>query len=248
LELPAQTHPTNTVPPETLDRLQQIDTCTVSNAIETFNVRTRNEGFVNGSVRCIFPDFPPKVGYAVTGRIRTSATPIAGRCYYDRIDWWSYLLTIPAPRFLVIEDVDHTPGLGALVGEIHANICIALGCIAYLTNGSVRDLLGVEAAGFQVFAGSVSVSHSYAHIVEFGEGVEVGGLQIKPGDLLHGDQHGVQRIPLSIANEIPRVAAEMLESEKELIEFCGSKEFSFEELSKRLQDMSAKFGADKDSR
>lgn len=241
-------HPMNTVPPETLDRLQQLDTCTVSNAIEQFRVRTRNEGFVNGSVRCIFPDFPPKIGYAVTGRIRTSATPIAGRCYYDRIDWWSYLLTISAPRFIVIEDVDNTPGLGALVGQIHAGICTALGSVAYLTNGSVRDLSGVRECGFQMFAGSVSVSHAYAHIVEFGESVEIGGLKINPGDLLHGDQHGVQRIPLSIANEIPKVAAEILETEKELIAFCGSKKFSFEELSKKIRHMSNKFGVDKDSR
>jgi len=98
--------PTETVPQETLERLEHLDTCTVSNAIEQLRIRTRNEGFVNGSLRCIFPHFPPKAGYAATARIRTSSTPIAGRYYYERLDWWSYLLTIPAPRFIVAEDVD----------------------------------------------------------------------------------------------------------------------------------------------
>src|SRR5690242_5124186 len=194
-------HPVETVPQETLRQLEQLDTCTVSNAIEQFHVRTRNEGFVNGSVRCIFPHFPPTIGYAVTARIRTSSTPIAGRYYYERIDWWSYLLTIPAPRFIVARDVDHMPGLGALFGEIHINISKALDCSAYLTNGAVRDLPGIEAARFQVFAGNTAVSHGYAHIVEFGEPVEIGGLRIKPGDLLLGDQHGVLGIPVSIASE-----------------------------------------------
>jgi 4-hydroxy-4-methyl-2-oxoglutarate aldolase len=80
------------------------------------------------------------LGYAVTGRIRTSSPPISGRCYYDRVDFWEYVTRIPAPRVIVMEDVDHTPGLGALVGEIHATIGLALSCVGYVTNGAVRDL------------------------------------------------------------------------------------------------------------
>ena len=148
-------------------------------------------------------------------------------------------MTVPEPRFIVAQDVDHIPGLGALFGAIHANISRALGCAAYITNGSVRDLPGVEAAGLQVFAGNVAVSHAYAHVVEFGEPIEIGGLEIKPGDLLHGDQHGIVSIPVSIAGEIPRVAKELLESERELIEFCRSKEFSFERLTEKMHRVSA---------
>jgi regulator of RNase E activity RraA len=110
--------------------------------------------------------------------------------------------------------------------------------VAYLTNGAVRDLEGAEATGLQLFAGSVAVSHSYAHVVNFGEPVEVGGLQIKPGDLLHGDRHGVLSIPLQIAPEIPRVATELLAREKELIDFCRSQEFSFQRLSELIQQVS----------
>ncbi len=228
------------VPSSTLEELQALDTCTVSNAIEQFHVRTRNEGFVNGSVRCMFPQFPSQVGYAVTARIRTSATPIAGRCYYDRPDWWAYLLTIPEPRFIVVEDIDHVPGLGALFGEIHATISTALGVCAYATNGAVRDLPGIRSTGLQVFAGSIAVSHAYAHVIEFGESVEIGGLQVKPGDLLQGDQHGVLSIPISIAGDIPQVAHEMLRMEKELIGFCRSKEFSFQRLAEKMHYISGK--------
>ncbi len=183
----------------------------------------------------MFPHFPAKVGYAATARIRSSSTPIAGRWYYERMDFWSYLLTVPAPRFFVAEDVDHTPGLGALFGEIHACISKALGAHAFLTNGAVRDLPGIETAGVQAFAGNIAVSHAYAHIVEFGEPVEIGGLKINSGDLLHGDRHGVHCIPLSIAEQIPRVAAKILQTEKELIEFCRSPNFSLERLAEKIQ-------------
>lgn len=231
-----------TVAEEVLQKIHEFDSCTISNAIEQFRIRTRNEGFVNGSVRCMFPEFSPRAGYAVTARVRTLSTPITGRCYYDREEWWSYVSSIPAPRFIVLEDVDHSPGLGALFGEIHSCIAVALGCNAVLTNGAVRDLPGSRQSGLQMFAGNVAVSHSYAHIVDFGDPVEVGGLEIRPGNLLHGDQHGVVSIPIEVADLLPKVAAEILESEKELIEYCKSKHFSFARLCEKMQRLSRRTG------
>jgi len=223
------------VSPEDLDRLRTLDTCTVSNAIERLNLRLRNEGFISRVSRCRFPNFDPMLGYAVTGRIRTSSPPISGRCYYDRMDFWQYVASIPAPRVIMMEDVDHTPGLGALVGEIHATIGLALDCVGYVTNGAVRDLPAVKALGFHLFSGSVAVSHAYAHLIEFGEPVEIGGLKVAPGDLIHGDCHGVQTIPVEAVEHIPREAAKIIASENELKEFCRSSRFSLEGLSKRLQ-------------
>ncbi len=224
-----------TVSEQTIELLNQLDTCLVSNAIEHFNVRLRNEGFMHAHVRCQFPHFPPRTGYAVTGRIRTSSTPFEGRSYYENMDWWTYLMSIPAPRFLVLQDCDPSPGIGAFVGGIHANIAVALGCTAYVSNGSVRDLPQLETAGLQVFAGNVSVSHAYAHVTAFGSPVEVAGLLVKPGDLLHGDQHGVHSIPLSIADQIAAEADKIREFERQLIDFCRSSEFSLNELGERIE-------------
>lgn len=220
-----------------LDQIRALDACIVSNAIERLGVRLRNEGFASHAVRCRFPHLGPMVGYAVPGRIRTSSTPTSGPFYYDRIDWWSYVASIPAPRVIVMQDSDHTPGFGAWFGEIHASIGAALDCVGYVTNGAVRDLKAVEALDFHLFAGSVAVSHAYAHIVEFGEPVEVGGLKIRPGDLLHGDRHGVQNVPLQVALEIPAIAAQILREEQELIQYCRSAQFSLQGLNERLQRM-----------
>jgi 4-hydroxy-4-methyl-2-oxoglutarate aldolase len=227
-----------TLPSLDLDRIRSLDTCTASNAIERLIVRLRNEGFISGAVRCRFPNFEPMLGYAVTGRIRSSSPPMSGRCYYDRMDFWSYVATIPEPRVIVLQDVDHMPGVGAFVGEIHANIGQALNCVGYITNGAVRDLPAVKALGFHLFSGSVSVSHAYAHLIEFGEPVEIGGLKIAPGDLLHGDRHGVQTIPPEVISEIPQEVERMMSAERELIAFCRSPQFSLQGLSVRLEQAS----------
>jgi regulator of RNase E activity RraA len=156
----------------------------------------------------------------------------------DRTDWWNYILSIPAPRVVVIQDVDEKPGTGSLLGEMHSNILMALKCVGAITNGAVRDLHAVESMGFQLFAGNVAVSHSYVHIIEVGAPVEVGGLKITPGELLHGDCHGVLSIPLEIATEIPAVAARIIARERKLIGLCRSPQFSPERLREAVKEMS----------
>ena len=91
-----------------------------------------------------------------------------------------------------------------------------------VTNGAVRNVEAARELKFQMFARNLSVSHAFAHVFDFGGPVEVGQMQVRPGELLHGDRHGVQTIPLEIAQEIPAVAKRMSGEEREIIEFCQS--------------------------
>ena len=212
------------------ESLKHLDACTLANAIETFRERLRNEGFVDNSIHCLFPRLQPMLGYAATIKIRGSAPPTADGNFPERTDWWDYIASVPTPRVVVVEDVSSRPGFGSLIGAVHMNILKALKCVGVVTNGSVRDVPAAESAGFHFFAANVSVSHAYIHIVEVGQDVQVGGLTVSSGDLLHGDQHGVQSIPLDIAAKIPPVAEKIISKEKKLIALCQSPEFSLEKL------------------
>lgn len=223
---------------EQLEALRRLDACTLANSIETFHERLRNEGFMGHAVRCLFPQLQPMIGYAATIKIRGSSPPTTGELYGDRTDWWDYILSLPAPRIVVVEDAAARPGLGSLVGAVHMNILRALHCTGVVTNGSVRDIPTAESAGFHYFAGSVAVSHAYVHIVEIGQPVEIDGLKIRSGDLLHGDLHGVQTIPIDIAPQIPAAAAKIAEREQALIALCRSPEFSLEKLRAAVQKKS----------
>ena len=177
------------------------------------------------------------VGYAATARLRTGEPPIAGS-FHDRTDWWKSILQIPAPRIVVLQDLDEPPGVGAVLGEMHAAILKALGCVGYVTNGAVRELPQVRDMGLHLFAGNESVSHSYPHIFDFGSPVTVGGLEVHPGDLLHGDRHGLLTVPQEIAGEIPAVAARLRQAEQKVVEFCNSPEFSVEKLRQVVKELS----------
>ena len=210
----------------------------MANAVESFGVRLRNEGYTTGGISCLVPHAVPLVGFAVTARIRCSNPPKSGHAYVDRTDWWQCMPAMPGPRVVVIEDVDERPGTGSFVGGVHAGILRALGCIGVITNGAVRDLPTLEELGMHVFAGSVSVSHAYSHIVEFGKPVLIAGLEIKTGDLLHADRHGVLSVPMELAPKLPAAADGILAREREVLELCRSKDFSLEKLRDAVKDVS----------
>ena len=214
---------------EELEALRRWPTPAISNAIELFDIRPRNEGFMLPEIECVFPELEPMIGYAVTAVI--SADSPEGR----RIpppDWWEEILKIPEPRVAVIHDIDGSV-IGSFWGEVNANIHKALGCVGTVTDGSVRDLDEVREIGFHFFSSCVSVSHAYVHLVEVGIPVKVGGLTVRSGDLVMGDKHGVISIPLEVARDIP-MAAQLIEDwERPVINFCKSKEFTVEGLKER---------------
>jgi regulator of RNase E activity RraA len=233
----AETINANRLTPAQLSELARLGTCVTASAIETFGVRMRNTGFADASIRCLFKELPTVLGYAATARIRSANPPMEGQryFYYGRADWWNQILTIPPPRIVVIEDIDEHPGLGAFVGAVHAHILRALGCVALVTNGSVRDIPDVQRIGFQMFASHVAVSHAYSHVFDFGGTVRVGGLTIGPGELIQGDLHGVQTIPLEIAGKVPAAAHAILKRRQRLIDVCRADDFSLEKLQRIIK-------------
>lgn len=221
-----------------VEELREFDTCMVANAVEAFEVRLRNTGFTDKSIRCLFPDAPPMVGYAVTARLRSGEPPMKGGAFRDRSEFWKSILMVPAPRILVLQDMDEVPGRGAFIGDVHASILRALSCVGCVTNGAVRELPAVRAMGVQLFAGNVAVSHAYAHIFDLGAEITIGGMDVHTGDLLHGDRHGVLNVPLEIAAKIPATARAMKLEEQKVIDFCRSSAFSIAGLSELMKKKS----------
>jgi regulator of RNase E activity RraA len=214
---------------DVIQPLRKISSPSVANGIETFNARPRNQGFMSSEIRALFPELGPLVGYAVTALIRAEPQPIQGH-RASTFAWWDYVLSIPAPRVVVVHDLDDPRGQGAQWGEVQANIHKALGCAGVVTDGSVRDIEEVRGLGFQFAAAHVSVSHAYVHMVDFGLPVKVGGLWVKPGDLIHCDQHGAVTIPAEIADRIPDAVAKVEADERTIIGYCQSPTFSAEGL------------------
>ena len=214
--------------PAVLEALRRYDSPTLSNAIESFDIRPRDEGFANMEIRCLFPELGVMVGYAATATIRARGRGERGG---DHSRLWALVRSLPEPRVVVVQDLDDPPGHGALWGEVQSSIYRALGCVGAVTDGCVRDLNEVREMGFHFFARGPGVSHAYVRLESVGEPVQVGGLTVRPGDLIHADQHGVLLIPKDIAAELPAAADRIIEREQEFIRWVRSTDFDPDRLA-----------------
>jgi len=210
-----------------LARLARYDSPTLSNAIESFDIRNRDEGFTSQEIRCQFPDLPAVVGFAATVTVRSHEPPLNP---LEPVHLWNHVQAVPGPRILVAQDLDDPEGVGAMWGEVQATIFKALGCVAIVTDGVVRDLPEVRAMGLQLFAAGTTASHAYAHFESAGHTVTIGGLAVRPGDLLHADRHGVLLIPDGIAAQLPEAADKIIAREQKLIRWIRSKDFDPDRL------------------
>jgi 4-hydroxy-4-methyl-2-oxoglutarate aldolase len=215
--------------PSVLGALKRFDSPTLSNAIETFAIRPRDEGYMSMDIRCFFPELGPLVGYAATATIRARGKP----AHADQTALYQHVREIPEPRVVVVQDLDEPPGCGSLWGEVNATIFGALGCAGCITDGCVRDLKEARAMGFQFFARGPGVSHAYVRVETAGQQVTVGGLRVSPGDLIHADQHGVLLIPHEVAAELPAAAERVIAGEQALLSWVRSSEFDADELIER---------------
>jgi len=207
--------------PAWFDELAKYDTPTICNAIELFDVRPRNTGYMNDRIKACFPKMPPMVGYAVTSTFRSMAPPRSGDVYSSMSDQVAAFEKLPGPAVIVYQDLDE-PVVSATFGEVMCSTYQAFGARGIVTSGAGRDLDQVEALGFPAFTSGTICSHGYCHTLAVNVPVTVGGICVYPGDLLHGDANGVTTIPLEIASEVPGACAELMAAEQVVLDYLKS--------------------------
>ena len=208
-----------TVTPAQFEFLRSIDTPTVCNLLEIVAPERRGFGYTVRHLHCPFPDLPPMVGFAKTVTMRAQdRVPLSEAGYMNkRLDYLDYIAAAPQPGIAVIQDVDEIVGFGAFWGEVQTNVHKALGCLGTITNGSIRDIPQV-APGFQMLAGSISPSHAFVHVVDFGLSVNIHGMAVRSGDLIHADRHGAVVVPIETIDPMKAAAPGLAAKEAKIIE------------------------------
>lgn len=230
------------VSPDTLAKLANFDTPSICNFIELFDVRPRNQGYMDSRIKSNFPDFAPIVGYACTAAFRSDAPPAGGDAYGGIGQQLEQFAKLPGPAIVVFQDLDDPP-VAAVFGEVMCSTYQGFGSAGLITNGAGRDLEQVRALKYPVFTGSTICSHGYCHMLHLGLPVRVGGLMVNQGELLHADANGVTNIPLDIASEVADIGPEFLAAEELIMKYVkgpGEKTTArFNELRKEFQSIVA---------
>lgn len=212
---------------EIIESLRSLDTPTVCNALEAVDPNRRARGFNVRPFVCAHPELPSVVAYARTARIR--ATHRSGRSQ-DSDGYYTYIAEGgPMPCVVVVEDMDEIPGFGALWGEVNTNVHYGLGCHGVITNGSIRDLPDSQPK-FQMLAGMVNPSHAWVHVVDWGTPVNVHGMEVADGELVHADLHGAVVVPVANAGAVVEEAGKIMARERILIDAAQQPGFNMEKM------------------
>jgi 4-hydroxy-4-methyl-2-oxoglutarate aldolase len=207
--------------PALIQRLSQFDTPTVCNVIELLDARPYTAGYMDARIRACFPLLPPMVGYAATATFRSAFPPARGTLYSSLSDQVASFAALPGPAVVVFQDLDD-PVAAATFGEVMCTTYKAFGAAGLITSGAGRDLDQVESLGFPCFTSGAICAHGYCHFADINVPVRVGGVCIRPGDLLHGDRNGVTTIPHEIAAAVAEACPEFMQAEAVVLDYLKS--------------------------
>lgn len=224
-------HSVDPIPDAALDFLTQIDSPTIANAIEPFEVRDRTEGFIGGRVQCQFPELGTMVGRALTVTMSNAPGEPASRDGYWQM--WDALDAMTGPSVIVVADASGEPQRVAYAGEVMTTIAMRLGAVGMVTDGALRDVAEVRALGFHYFMKYPVVSHANFSVTSVGEDITLDGQVVKTGDILHGDQNGIVIVPESVLGDLPNAVEDVRQKEADTMTYVRSNEFSYKELRTR---------------
>jgi regulator of RNase E activity RraA len=206
------------VPAADLELLRKFDTPTICNVVELFDLRPRTAGYMDARIKACFPKMPPMVGYAATATFRSAAPPPSGNVYSGLTEQVASFAELPGPVVVVFQDLDHPPA-SATFGEVMCTTYKSFGAVGLVSSGAGRDLDQVEALGFPCFTGGTICAHGYCHILQINVPLQVGGVMVNPGDLLHGDRNGVTTIPNAIASAVAQACPEYMAAEAVVLDY-----------------------------
>jgi len=210
-----------------IDYLKTVDTPTLINGIETLKLRPNHEGFTPLEIRCLSPDLGRMCGYAVTAQVETFTQ--TGSFELERfLDLYRAVEAAPKPAVIVLQEIGGFGDYSAHCGEVMATFFTRLGATGLVSDCAVRDLPEVRRLGFHYFARGSVASHANYRIVRTNTPVQILGMPVKPGDLLHGDENGLITIPSGVENTLPEAIENVRRKERKVMDFVRSPEFSLD--------------------
>jgi 4-hydroxy-4-methyl-2-oxoglutarate aldolase len=224
---------TQTLSTAELDALRAIDSPTIANAIEYFKVRPRISGYCGTNVRCLTPTAGVMLGYAVTCKGDSTTEDKDRR---EHTELYRAIAAQAVPVVVVIGN-DGDPGmihLSCHAGEMMATTMKRVGAVGLVTDGGLRDIREIEAlGGFAYYGRGLVVAHGRPSIYDIGATVTIDGMEVRPGDLLHGDENGITLIPAEIASKVAAQAQAHRDMEQRRLQEINGPEFhkQFEAIS-----------------
>lgn len=216
-----------------IEVLGQFDTPTICNALELIDSSRRDVGYTRSNMIAVNADAGPVVGFALTATMRSEKPSelSVSELRQARLDYYEYMYSdMGGPKICVMHDMDDTDAIhGPFWGEFNTRIHRAMGFRAVVTDGCVRDVRKLP-TDVMILARGLRPSHANLHIVSYGEPVQVFGMDVSHGDVVHADEHGAVAFPAKLVSELAVKATEFIAREAPVMTACNEDGLTLQEL------------------
>lgn len=116
-------------------------------------------------------------------------------------------------------------------GELWSAGAVARGCVGAVVDGGIRDTGFIRKSGFPIFHRFTSPYDAVGrfNVEEFDCSVNIGGVRVRPGDYIFGDEDGIVVVPAELTMEVLE-SAEAVAAKEDRIRDAISPEKSLGEL------------------
>jgi 4-hydroxy-4-methyl-2-oxoglutarate aldolase len=224
-----------------IEELREFDTALLANTIEFLETAASHEYYMGSSIQSVTPTLGPTVGVAVTCEM-DSSTP-AGT--HALAAYWRQLEAIHESAFpvmWVVKTVGSRPQHECVLGDGMAKILHAAGCVGVVTDGGVRDVNGLLSTPFAAYCTGKTVHHCALRIRSVDRPVEIGGITVSPGDVIHANTEGVIKIPNGCLPTLAARARQMRAFEHELHCAWRRTDLEIKDKSRRMNELLRQYG------
>lgn len=199
----------------TIQQLADFDTALIANTIGYLDSTPAHEYYMGGSISSVTPTLGPTVGVAMTCEVDTSTPNIKSEVelYYDLL---KAIERTEEPVVLVAKTVGSRPDHECVLGDGMAKFLYSVGCVGAVTNGGVRDVEGMLTVPFAAYCRGRTIHHGALRFTRINQPVEIGGITVNPGDVIHANIGGVIKIPPGCLDRLPERASAMTAFEHEV--------------------------------